>query len=196
MHGQAHTVRSAPLATANVLSATVSVRPAGIDDLPAIHDYFDALDDHGRRLRFHGTTNVVPRAVLDVFRNADQRRRITRVVRPDDGSPTVLGEAMLVASAGSASAELALSVAPGYRRSGLGARLLDSLLGEAARQDLRSIHADVLAENAAFIGLATTQGFEWRRHPQDGSLVRMIRRVERCRGAGRGARHRIAGRIG
>ena len=196
MHGQAHTVRFARLPAAVTAPAAVSVHPTAIDDLPAIHDYFDGLDEHGRRLRFHGTTNVVPRAVLDIFRRADQRLCITRVARRDDGSPTVLGEAMLVAQAGSASAELALSVAWGCRRSGLGARLLDSLVGAAERQGLRSIHADVLAENAAFIALATTRGFEWRRHPQDGSLLRMVRRVESRRGAGRGAGHRIAGRIG
>lgn len=151
-------------------SAAVALRPSTHDDFAAIGVHFEHLDEEGRRLRFHGTTNAVPRAVLDVFRDADERVRITRLAV---AGGVVLGEAMLVATPGTAEAELALSVAPRHRRDGIGRRLLSSLVAEAARVGLVSIHADVLPENAAFIALAGELGFAKRWHPQDPTVLRM-----------------------
>ncbi len=53
-----------------------------------------------------------------------------------------------------------LAVSPRARRSGLGSRLLQALLGEAERRKAVSVLLEVRADNEAAIGLYSRAGFE------------------------------------
>lgn len=84
-------------------------------------------------------------------------------------------------------AELAnLAVAPGERRRGHGAALLDHLLSEVAARGGATIHLEVRAGNAAAIALYTSRGFTesgrrkaYYQSPEEDALI-----MRRARAAG------------
>jgi len=67
-------------------------------------------------------------------------------------------------------AEFALLLADGWHRCGIGSRLLQALVDEARQRGLRQLHGEVLAGNAAMLGLARRLGFAVTKHPDDPGL--------------------------
>jgi acetyltransferase len=83
----------------------------------------------------------------------------------------VVGEARYVRDGDGA--EFALAVADGWRRRGVGKRLLEALIASARRDGLRRLDGEVLASNEAMLGFIEQAGFQVREHPEDGRLLRV-----------------------
>ena len=129
--------------------STVRLREA---DRGALLRHFLALDDEDRRLRFGGATpdegivQYVGRIDFGrdcVFAVHDERLRWIAVVH--------------VALAG-ATAELGLSVLPGFRGQGNGDALLRRAVVWLRNRGTLSVHVHCLAENAAMVHLARRNG--------------------------------------
>lgn len=79
------------------------------------------------------------------------------VASADDG--TLLGYAGLMCPGAEADVQT-VAVAPAARGRGLGGRLLDALVAEAARRGATSVLLEVRADNAPAIALYASRGFE------------------------------------
>jgi len=75
--------------------------------------------------------------------------------------------------------EFAITVAEGWRGSGLAARLLSSLIRRARRDGYATMEGWVLAENAPMLGLARRLGFTIDPESGDGSALRLQRALQR-----------------
>src|SRR5690606_13043325 len=91
---------------------------------------------------------------------------------------------------------VAVAVADGWQRRGLGQALLRQVLDEATGRGLLTAVGEVLRYNRAMIGLARRLGFEVAAYPGDATLVRIIRPLrpgdrhpEPAHAAGRPAPH-------
>ncbi|HSQ71223.1 MAG TPA: GNAT family N-acetyltransferase, partial [Rubrivivax sp.] len=72
-----------------------------------------------------------------------------------------------------------ITVAEGWRGSGLAARLLSSLIRRARRDGYATMEGWVLAENAPMLGLARRLGFTIDPESGDGSALRLQRALQR-----------------
>lgn len=81
------------------------------------------------------------------------------LVAEDAGAETLLGYAGLVVVGHQADVQT-LAVAPSAQGRGLGRRLLDALIAEAARRGAREVLLDVRADNVAAQALYAGAGFE------------------------------------
>lgn len=84
----------------------------------------------------------------------------------DSEEPMVVGYGIFVSAGGEAEL-LNLAVDPGLRARGLGAALLDRVIGEAKAAGLRTIFLEVRDSNEVAIGLYSSRGFRQiavRRH--------------------------------
>jgi len=103
---------------------------------------------------------------------ADPRKHVALVALH---AGEVVGEARYVRTDGGA--EFALAVADGWRRRGVGNRLLAALIVSARRDGLRRLDGEVLASNEAMLGFVERAGFRVRAHPEDARLLRIELRL-------------------
>jgi len=103
---------------------------------------------------------------------ADPRKHVALVALHEG---EVVGEARYVRDGDGA--EFALAVADGWRRRGVGNRLLAALIVSARRDGLRRLDGEVLASNEAMLGFIERAGFRVRAHPEDARLLRIELRL-------------------
>ena len=110
-------------------------------------------------------------AIAGLIAGADNVRIISAVAQHADGSKTLVGVArMTIAMKWAVLSHLV--VAPDLRRRGAGRALVQAAARLAAAQGIRSVLAEVPAENSAALGLAQALGFSehhrvWYAHPAD-----------------------------
>jgi len=98
--------------------------------------------------------------MLERFVNADQLSEVALLATTSRGTHTrQLGECRYAVRPGSDNCEFAVAVLDGWQRRGLGERLLSELISVARDHGLRAMVGDVLASNAAMLGLALKLGF-------------------------------------
>jgi GNAT superfamily N-acetyltransferase len=133
----------------------VVVRIAGPDDVPAIADCYRLLSPSSFEERFMSRRSE---PVIIALATLDTRRGDVCVVavRADDGN--VVGEARYVPTGGHC-AEFALVVLDDVQGQGVGGRLLDALLAEAAAHGLDRLAAAVDGGNDRMLRLADRRGW-------------------------------------
>jgi acetyltransferase len=154
--------------------AGVFIRPALREDHDLVARFLSSLgkDSHYQRHFQHGAAPDLD--LLQRLDAVDYRRRMALVAVTVAGSrEVVVAHAEYVAEDGRA--ELAMVVADGWQRRGLGSHLLRRLMHCAALAGLREIHGQVLASNEPMIRLARRSGFQVLRG-DDARLV-VIRRA-------------------
>jgi GNAT superfamily N-acetyltransferase len=134
----------------------VVVRSAGPDDVPAIADFYRLLSPTSFFERFMSRRSE---AVIVALAALDARRGNVAVVAVlPDGNSAVVGEARYVPT-GSHCAEFALVVLDEVQGHGVGGRLLDALLAEAAARGLDRLAAAVAGGNEHMLRLARRRGW-------------------------------------
>lgn len=139
----------------------VTLRPAHRSDAQALQGFFAALSTRSRWLRFHGTINRLPDAVLRAFTTQVSRQHVSLVAlsRPHDGPARLVAEARYVADTSVCGrAEFALSVADAWQGLGLGKALLRRLARHAAAEGLVALDGGVMAGNEPMLGLLRDVG--------------------------------------
>jgi acetyl coenzyme A synthetase (ADP forming)-like protein len=136
---------------------TVHVRPARPDDRDRLEDYFIALSDESRRLRFWGqVVNVSEQAEHAV--EIDYGDHLTLLAFSGTDPAEVVGGAQYIRE-GAARAEIAMSVSDELQGHGL-ASILIAHLAEAARaHGIEFFSAQVLPENHRMIDVFRGTGF-------------------------------------
>jgi len=138
--------------------STVHVRPARPEDLDTLEDYFLALTDESRRLRFWGASvNIGQQA-----RNAveiDYVDHLTLLAFSGAEGGHVVGGAQYVRQAPTV-AEIAMSVRDELQGKGLASILIAHLADAARENGIDRFRADVLPENHTMVDVFRHTGFE------------------------------------
>jgi len=134
----------------------VFVRPILPGDAPELADAIRTADPDTLRLRFLGGPPRVTDALLARLTVLDYVRRFA-LVAIDVASGDGVGVARYE-PAGEGVAEIAVVVRPGWRRAGLGTRLILLLARAAAERGVRTFRASYLAENRPVAALVEDAG--------------------------------------
>lgn len=131
-------------------------------DAPLMQRFIDALGAASRRRRFHGVVKASG-ALTAALVEGD-------AVWAAFHGDALIGEARFVRErAACARAELAIAVADGWQGRGVAAALLDTLLAEACRAGVRTLHADVMCDNLPMQRFLLRHGFVPRLHWDGGA---------------------------
>jgi acetyltransferase len=152
----------------------VVVRSAQRADGEAVQRFVRELSPLARRRRFFGALSELSPAQLDRLTGARSPRDLSLVAlsaHADD--PRIVAMAQY-ATDDPGAAEFAVVVADAWQRQGLGARLLELLLGRAAEAGVQVMNGYALAENAPMLALAARLGFA-AAEDRDPDLVRLER---------------------
>jgi acetyl coenzyme A synthetase (ADP forming)-like protein len=146
--------------------STLRLRAPLAEDADALLEFFSALSDQSRYLRFHGFAAVGPKLVEPVLEPDWQERG--SLLGSLDGRVVAL--ANWVRLRDPRAAEIAFTVADGYQRRGIGTRLLERLAQSAAAAGIEEFVAEVLAENDAMLGVFRDAGFAVTRASEHGEV--------------------------
>ena len=146
----------------------ITIRPLRVQDAGAFRAFVERLSPESRYERFQYVVKEVSPALLRLLVEADPRTHVALVALHEG---EVVGEARYVRADGGA--EFALAVADGWRRRGVGKRLLEALIASARREGLKRLDGEVLAWNQAMLGFVEQAGFTVREHPEDARLLRI-----------------------
>lgn len=158
----------------------VVVRSAKRADGEAVQQFVRELSPLARRRRFFGALSELSPAQLERLTGAQNPRDLSLVaLSAHAGEPRIVAMAQYAADDPGA-AEFAVVVADAWQREGLGARLLELLLGRAAEAGVQVMSGHVLAENGPMLALAARFGFALT-DDRDPDLVRLERPLPRPR---------------
>jgi len=132
----------------------VVVRSAKTRRRRSVQQFVRELSPLARRRRFFGALSELSPAQLDRLTGAQNPRDLSLVaLSADAGEPRIVAMAQY-ATDDPGAAEFAVVVADAWQRQGLGARLLELLLGRAAEAGVQVMSGHVLAENGPMLTLA------------------------------------------
>jgi len=144
----------------------VVLRPIRPEDEPAKYEMLLSSSPESLRTRFFYTVKDIPHKFLIHFVNVDYDRHMSLVAEVwENGKKRMIGAASLVMNADMTSGELAVFVHDSYHGSGLGTQLIRVLIDIAREKSLPEVHAEVLSENAAMLGIFRKLGFTIRYLP-------------------------------
>jgi acetyl coenzyme A synthetase (ADP forming)-like protein len=146
--------------------STLRLRAPVAEDADALLEFFGALSDESRYLRFHGFAAVGPKLVEPVLEPDWQERGA--LLGSLDGRVVAL--ANWVRLRDPSAAEVAFTVADGYQRRGIGTRLLERLAQRAAAAGIEEFVAEVLPENDVMLGVFRDAGFAVTRASERGEV--------------------------
>ena len=144
-----------------------TLRAAQPGDLPALHGLVRGLSPASRTQRFFAPLRELPRQMAAAIERRDPAHRF--VVAQAEAGLVALGQ--LAIEAGTSRGELALVVADPWQSRGLGRRLLEHLLDQAAGAGVRQVAFETLSHNVAMRRLALRCGVTLRVHPDDARLL-------------------------
>lgn len=144
-----------------------TLRTARPDDLQALHGFVQGLSLASRTQRFFAPLRELPREMAAAIARRDPAHRF--VVAQSDTGLVALGQ--LAIEAGASRGELALVVADRWQSHGIGRRLVEHLLEQAAGAGVRQVALETLSHNVAMRRLALRCGFTLRTHPDDARLL-------------------------
>jgi ribosomal protein S18 acetylase RimI-like enzyme len=147
-------------------------------DAPALGALIESLPPRDRRWRFHGAVNGLSREQLERLTGVDETHHVAFAVTV--GPPeheALLAEARWVVDETGSAAEIALTVAPGWRRRGIGERCIRALLRAASARNLDWLYGTVLADNAPMLALMRRCGFQSTRKRGYQSMMLIEARV-------------------
>ena len=154
--------------------ATITIRPIDADDMAIERAFVNALSEQTRYQRLLSTRRLLP-GELERLTHIDYDHEMaliaTTLVR---GIEKEIAVARYVKDS-SGDCEFAIVVADAWQRSGLGEKLLRSLIHSAHLAGIPRITGITLATNTGMRRLARKLGFELQREPGDATLTRLIK---------------------
>lgn len=122
---------------------------------------------HSRVQRFFAPLPRLPESMRDAIANGDPTQHFVVAER----GASIVGLGQYAAAPDHPRCEVALAVADHWQGRGLGRRLLERLLADAARAGLREAVLETLSANRAMRSLARRADFSLVRHPEDPELL-------------------------
>jgi RimJ/RimL family protein N-acetyltransferase len=142
--------------------SAVTIRPITPDDRLELRRGFQAMTPRSRYLRFLGITTDLSESTLTYLTCVDQRDHVAlvaEVASPDLKTEHGVGVARFIRLAGRPSvAEAAITVVDEWQKRGIGTLLAIELGRAAFALGVRTIRAEVLADNAMMIAILEAAG--------------------------------------
>jgi acetyltransferase len=156
----------------------ITIRPIRPEDAEMEQAFVRGLSDSARYLRFMASLKELTREMLVRFTQIDYDREMALVaVIERDGANVQLGVARYVVTPDGEGCEFAIVVADEVRGTGLGSRLLRSLMEAARDRGLRTMEGETMSTNDPMRTLAERLGFTVRTSPEDPTILLMTRRL-------------------
>ncbi len=148
----------------------IFVRPVRPEDEPLYPPFFAAVTPGDLRLRFFAPVKDFSHAFIARFTQIDYARAMA-FIAIDEASGEMLGVVRVHADANYETGEYAVLVRSDLKGRGLGWMLMQLIIDYARAEGLRTIHGQVLQENATMIEMCRDLGFQVASDPQEPSAV-------------------------
>jgi acetyltransferase len=152
---------------------TVQIRPIRPEDEPAMVRFHESLSERTVYQRYLQLLNLNQRVAHERLTRIcfiDYARQMALVAERENretGESEIVAVGRLQGLSNAPSAEFAVVVADEYQKQGLGTLLLHRLIEIGRREGVKTITAEILAENAAMQKVATRCGFKMERELGD-----------------------------
>lgn len=140
--------------------AVLCIRPLRPDDREREIAFINALSERSRYFRLFTPLKFLSRHLIDQLMDIDYRQRMAFVATTQHGgAEQFVGVARYGATDEPGIAELGVSVADAWQRSGIASLLIQQLVRYAQAQHVRRLIGSVLPDNLAMIALARRLAF-------------------------------------
>jgi acetyltransferase len=150
----------------------VLIRPLRIEDAPLYPDFLKEVTGEDLRLRFFAPMREVSHELIDKLIHYDPAHAMA-FIAIEEASGRMLGVVRLHDDPGAKSAEFAILVRSHLKGHGLGWLLMKHMIAYAKEKGLKTVHGQVLAENATMLLMCTELGF----HTTDDPGERGVKQV-------------------
>lgn len=145
------------------------VRPIKPEDAPLLVELFSALSPRSIYFRFFSPLKSLPTKMLARLTQIDYDRDMALVVIDTEaGHERILAVARLMSTPRTEEAEFAVAVGDPWQGQGMGAALMERLIGIAKEKGMKRITGQVLAENTQMLALGRRLGFEIKKAVENG----------------------------
>ena len=140
---------------------TLRLRPPLSSDSDAMMAFFEGLSEESRFLRFHGYRSIEA-GLVEPMLDPDwlERGALAGWLAGRDGDERVVAVGSYARIGEGDSAEMAFAVDDSEQGRGIGTRLLEQLASRARQAGISRFVAEVMASNAAALGVFADAGFE------------------------------------
>jgi RimJ/RimL family protein N-acetyltransferase len=146
--------------------AALCIRPLRADDREREVAFLSGLSERSRQFRLFTPLKFLPRHLIDQLMDIDYRQRMAFVATTQqDGVEQFVGVARYGETDQRGVAELGVSVADAWQRSGVAGLLIEQLIRYAREQGVHRLIGQVLPDNQAMIALARRLAFTVRYEP-------------------------------
>ena len=156
----------------------ITIRPIRPEDAEIEQAFVRRLSDASRYLRFMASLKELSREMLVRFTQIDYDREMALIAVTERGGREVqLGVARYTITPDGEGCEFAIVVADEVQGTGLGSRLLGSLMEAARDRGLNEMVGETLSTNDPMRSLAERMGFAVRTSRDDPTILLMQRRL-------------------
>jgi GNAT superfamily N-acetyltransferase len=152
--------------------AQVLLRPLRVEDAARYPDFLAEVTREDLRLRFFAPMREVSHELIEKLIHYDPADAMA-FIAIEQASGRMLGVVRLHDDPGGASSEFAILVRSHLKGHGLGWLLMKHMITYAKQKGLKTVHGQVLAENATMLQMCTELGF----HTTDDPGERGVKRV-------------------
>ena len=149
---------------------TLRLREPGESDRGGLVRFFEELSQRSLFLRFHGIPRVDARLVEPVLDPDWAERGALLAAVAEDGEDRIVALANYVRLRDPRTAEVAFAVADDHQGRGIATRMLERLAAFAGPRGIEKFVGEVMADNAAMIGVFEGVGFEVSRTLEGGEV--------------------------
>ena len=157
---------------------TYRIREIAPDDRDALLRFYDGLSPESRQARFHGAAPQVGAPAVAYFCGPDHAHREGLVAEAlDEGGRTTIIGHICLEPLGPGTAEMAIAVADGWQRRGVGRALLAAAASWARAHGIETLSASMLWGNASVLALVRSMGRPVTFGASDGGTVEALVRI-------------------
>jgi acetyltransferase len=159
----------------------LTIRPIRPEDAQMEQDFVRSLSDQTKYFRFMQTIKELSSEMLVRFTQIDYDREMALIGvihdhGEEDAGAQQVGVARYMAHPGGDTCEFAIVVSDTFRRRGIGARLMRSLMQNARNKGLRIMEGEVLSANTRMLALVKSLGFRIETDRND-PTVKLVSKV-------------------
>ncbi|MDE2581581.1 MAG: GNAT family N-acetyltransferase [Rhodospirillales bacterium] len=151
----------------------LEIRPIRPEDAAAHDAFFHRLSPEDIRLRFFAAVRELTPVMMERFTRLDYDRDMAFIAVREATGETV-GVARLAREDDPTVAEFAVVVQADEKGHGLGAHLMQRLLGWAWSHGVRKVVGEILAENGPMLDLARYLGFRLHHLPGEPGVIEAV----------------------
>jgi acetyltransferase len=153
---------------------SVTIRPIRPEDVWLVQDFVQNLSEEARYFRFMKSVEALSDNLLVRFTQIDYSREMALIaVRNEDDKEVELGVTRYAINPDGESCEFALVIADTMRGTGLGHKLMTTLMDIARARGLKRIEGEVLKNNSSMLKLMKRLGFTAKTSLDDSSIKKV-----------------------